>query len=75
MKERMSVKVNGCEMQGWIAPAKWRAELGIPDWSNEQAKAKMAIQCDNGDQWLIELRGSGQIKDCKEGKSWKVNEV
>ena len=37
-------------MWGWIAPAKWRAELGISDWSDEQAKGKMAIQFDNGDQ-------------------------
>ena len=69
MKKRMSVKVDGCEMWGWIAPAKWRAELGISDWSDEQAKGKMAIQFDNGDQWRVELRGSGQIKDCKKSKS------
>ena len=43
MKERMSVKIDGCEMWGWIAPAKWRAELGISDWSDEPAKGKMEI--------------------------------
>ena len=44
MKERRSVKVDGLEMWGWIAPAKWRAELGISKWSDDQAKGKMAIQ-------------------------------
>ena len=38
----------------------------------EQAKGKMAIQFDNGDKWLVELRGSGWIKDCTEGKSWMM---
>ena len=40
-------------------PAGWRAELGISKWSDDQAKGKMAIQFDNGDKWLVELRGSG----------------
>ena len=31
MKERISVKVDGEEMWGWIVPAKWRAELGISE--------------------------------------------
>ena len=44
MKERISVKVDGEEMWGWIVPAKWRAELGISEWSDDQAKGKMAIQ-------------------------------
>jgi hypothetical protein len=65
MKERISVKVDGKEMWGWIVPAKWRAELGISEWSDDQAKGKMAIQSDNGEAWLVELRGSGWIKDCK----------
>ena len=69
MKERVSVKVDGEEMWGWIVPAKWRAELGISEWSDDQAKGKMAIQFDNGEKWLVELRGSGWIKDCTEGKS------
>ena len=30
-KEELSVKVDGCEMWEWMAPAKWRAELGISD--------------------------------------------
>ena len=34
----------------------------------------MALQFDNEDQWLVELRGSGRIKDCKEGKSWRMRE-
>ena len=50
MKERMSVKVDGVEMWGCIVPAKWRAELGISEWSDDQAKGKMAIQFDNGDK-------------------------
>ena len=32
----------------------------------------MAIQFDNGEEWLVELSGSGWIKDCKEGKSWRI---
>ena len=64
MKERISVKVDGVEM-----PAKWRAELGISEWSDDQAKGKMPNQFDNGEKWLVEQRGSGWIKDCKEGKS------
>ena len=33
----------------------------------------MAIQFDNGEtEWLVELRGSGWIKDCEEGKSWRM---
>ena len=72
MKERVSIKVDGCEMRGWIAPPKWGAELGISDWSGEQAKGKMAIQFDNGDQWRVERRGSGWIKDFKQGKSWRM---
>jgi len=59
VKERISVKVEGVKMWGWIAPAKWRAELGILGWSDEQAKRKMGIQFENGDKWLVELRGSG----------------
>ena len=59
MKERVSVTVDGVEMGGWIVPAKWRAELGILEWSDDQAKGKMVIQSDNGDKWLVELRGSG----------------
>ncbi len=60
------MKVDGCEMRGLIAAAKRRAELGISDWSDEQAKGKMAIQYDKDDKSLVELRGSGWIKDCKE---------
>ena len=54
MKERVSVKVDGVEMWGWIVPAKWRAELGISEWSDDQAKGKMAIQFDNGEKWLVD---------------------
>ena len=32
----------------------------------------MVIQFDNGEKWLAELRGSGWIKDCKEGESWRM---
>ena len=42
-KERVSVEVDGVEMWGWIVPAKWGAELGISEWSDDQAKGKMAI--------------------------------
>ena len=46
--------------------------MDIFDWSVQQAKGKMGIQFGNDDQWLVELRGSGWIKDCKEGKSWRM---
>ena len=59
-------------MWGWRVPAKWRTELGISDWSDEQAKGKMAIQFDNGEEWLVDQRGSGWIKECTEGKSWRM---
>ena len=35
----------------------------------------MAIQFDNGDKWLVELRASEWIKDCKEGKSWRMKKL
>ena len=35
----------------------------------------MAIQFDNGEKWLVELRGSGWIKDCTEGKSWRMKKL
>ena len=62
-------------MWGWIVPAKWRAELGISERSDDQAKGKMAIQFDNGEEWLVELRGSGWIKDRKEVKSWRMKKL
>ena len=43
MKKRTPVKVDGVEMWGWIVPAKWRAELDISEWSDDQAKGKMVI--------------------------------
>ena len=56
-------------------PAKWRVELGILKWSDEQAKGKMVIQFDNGKKWLVEPRRSGWIKDCTEGKSWRMKKL
>ena len=35
----------------------------------------MAIQFDNGEAWLVKLSGSGWIKDCKEGKSWRMKKL
>ena len=35
----------------------------------------MAIQFDNGEAWLVELSGSGWIKDSKEGKSWRMKKL
>ena len=43
IKERISVKVEGVEIWGWTVPAKWRAELGISDWRDEQAKGKNSV--------------------------------
>ena len=77
MKERISVKVKGVEIWGWIVPTKWRAELGISQWSDEQVKRKMAIQFDNGDKWLVDLRGSWSDEQAKgkmfdNGEKWLV---
>ena len=74
MKEKMSVKVDGCGMCGWIAPPKWRADVAFQIGVMNKRR-KMAIQFDNGDQWRVELRGSGWSKDCKEGKSWRMKKV
>ena len=53
-------------------PAKWRAELGISEWSDDQAKGKMAIQFDNGEEWLVELRGSGwRRKILEDEEAWR----
>ena len=35
----------------------------------------MAIQFDNGEKWLVELGGSGWIKDCTERKSWRMKKL
>ena len=75
MQKRVSVKVDGVKMQEWIVPAKWRAELSISEWSDDQAKGKMAIQFDKGEKWLVELRGSGWIKDCEEVMSWRMKKL
>ena len=48
----MTLQLGGEEIWGWIVPAKWRAELGILKRSDDQAKGKMAIQFDNGEEWL-----------------------
>ena len=29
--------------RGWMAPAKWREELDIEKWNDEEAKGKLAI--------------------------------
>ena len=60
---------------GMDSATKWRAELGISEWSDDQSKGKMAIQFDNGEAWLVELSGSGWIKDSKEGKSWRMKKL
>ena len=41
---------------GTDSASKWRAELGILEWSDEQAKGKMAIPFDDGEPWLVEQR-------------------
>ena len=35
----------------------------------------MAIQFDNGEKWLVEQRGSGWIKDCTKGMSWRMKKL
>ena len=49
--------------------------MGISEWSDEQPKGKVVIQFDNGEKWLLELGGSGWIKNCKEGKSWRMKKL
>ena len=49
MKEYVQVSVDGMEVRGWMAPAKSRAELGIEQWNDEEAKVKMVIKLDDGE--------------------------
>ena len=79
MKERVSLRVDDKrvspmveEVKGWMAPAKWRAELGITQWGDEEAKGKMAIKMDDGAEWLIEVRGGGWIMECESGKKFRM---
>ena len=57
---------------GMDGASKMESRVGHLNRSDEQAKGKMAIQFDNGEKWLVELRGSGWSKDCTERKSWRM---
>ena len=60
-----------------MAPAKWRAELGIEKWEDEETKGKMAIKMEDGgeEEMLIEVRGSGWVKDCESGRSIRMKRL
>ena len=53
------MSVDGTEVRGWMTQAKWRAELGIEQWNDEEAKGKMVIKLDDGEEWIVEVRGGG----------------
>ena len=65
MKEYVQVVIDGSKRRGWMAPAKWRAELEIESWEDEEVKGKMAIKLDDGEELLVEMRGGGWVMDCK----------
>ena len=53
------MSVDGTEVRGWMPQATWRAELGIEQWNDEEAKGKMVIKLDDGEEWIVEVRGGG----------------
>ena len=59
VKKRVRVGPAKDGRRGWMAPAKWREELGIGGWSDEEAKEKMAIKMDDGEELLGEVNGGG----------------
>ena len=70
------------DAKGWMAPAKWRAELGIQQWKDEEVKGKMAIKLSEGDtreeeeeEWLVEMRGGGWILECKSGRKFRMTKL
>ena len=67
MKELVQVSVDGTEVRGWMTQAKWRAELGIEQWNDEEAKGKMVIKLDDGEEWMVEVRGVDGSKIVKVG--------
>ena len=71
----MQVSVDGTEVRGWMTQAKWRAELGIGQWNDEEAKGKMVIKLDDGEEWIVEVRGGGWIKDCESGRKIRVKKL
>ena len=82
MKEWVQVKGHGIDAKGWMAPAKWRAELGIQQWKDEEVKGKMAIKLSEGDtreeeeeEWLVEVRGGGWILECKSGRKFRMTKL
>ena len=75
MKELVQVSVDGTEVRGWMTQAKWRAELGIGQWNDEEAKGKMVIKLDDGEEWIVEVRGGGWIKDCESGRKIRMKRL
>ena len=37
-------------LRRWMTQAKWRAELGIEQWNDEEAKGKMVIKLNDGEE-------------------------
>ena len=53
VKELVLVEIEkGDKRRGWMAPAKWRDELGIEKWTDEEAKGKVAIKMESGEELL-----------------------
>ena len=60
----MQVKVDGMEVRGWMTPAKWRAELGMEQWNDE-----------DGEEWIVEVKGGGWIEECESGRKFRIEEA
>ena len=58
-----------------MTQAKWSAELGIDQWNDEEAKGKMVIKLDDGEEWIVEVRGGGWIKDCESGRKIRMKRL
>ena len=64
MKERVRLGPESEGRRGWMAPAKWREELHIEKWNDEEAQGKMAIKMDDGEQLLGEEKKGGWLSAC-----------
>ena len=72
VKERVRLGKESEGRRGWMAPAKWREELGIEKWTDEEAKGKMAIKMDDEEELLGEEKKGGWFKAC-DGKGGVTN--
>ena len=44
-------------------------------WNDEEAKGKMVIKLDDGEEWIVEVRGGGWIKDCESGRKIRMKRL